>query len=61
MNDVDHRIEPEEAVAAAIDEAEEVRDPLDGLVERAATDPAPLCTRSARTARRSQEERPRRL
>ena len=39
MNDVEYRIDPEEAVAAAIDEAEEVRDPLDGLVERAATDP----------------------
>ena len=31
--------ETEEAVAAAIDGAEEVRDPLEGLVERAATDP----------------------
>ena len=39
MNDVRSSLEPEEAVAAAIDEAEEVRDPLDGLVERAATDP----------------------
>ena len=29
----------DEAVAAAIDEAEEVHDPLDGLLERTATDP----------------------
>ena len=39
MNDAEYRIDPEEAVAAAIDAAEEVHDPLDGLVERAATDP----------------------
>ena len=39
MNDVVDHIDPEEAVAAAIDEAEEVRDLLDGLVESAATNP----------------------
>src|SRR5262245_37725389 len=31
--------EPENLIAAAIDAAEEVRDPLEGLVEKAATDP----------------------
>ena len=39
MTDVEYRIDPEEAVAAAIDAAEEVHDPLDGLVERTAIDP----------------------
>lgn len=39
MNNDEHRIDPEDAVTAAIDAAEEIRDPLDGLVERAATDP----------------------
>ena len=39
MDNAEQRIEPEEAVAAAIDAAEEVHDPLDGLVERTATDP----------------------
>ena len=57
MNDVVDHIDPEEAVAAAIDEAEEVRDPLDGLVESAATDPgAPFAPDVARTTRHSQEE-----
>jgi hypothetical protein len=38
MND-----DPERLIADAVDDAEEVRDPLDGLVERAAADPgAPL-------------------
>jgi hypothetical protein len=35
----DQEFETEDAIAAAIDGAEEVRDSLDGLVERAATDP----------------------
>jgi hypothetical protein len=39
MNDGKYRIDPEEAIVAAIDGAEEIRDPLEGLVERAATDP----------------------
>ena len=39
MNDAEHRINLEEAVSVAIDAAEEIRDPLEGLVERAATDP----------------------
>jgi len=39
MNDVVDHIDPEEAVAAAIDGAEEIRDPLDCLLERTATDP----------------------
>ena len=56
MTDVEYRIDPEEAVAAAIDEAEEVRDPLDGLVERTATDPgAPFAARCPGTASRAQE------
>jgi hypothetical protein len=39
MTDTDHPIGPENLVAAAIDAAEEVRDPLEGLVEKTATDP----------------------
>jgi hypothetical protein len=39
MNETQHRIDPEELIAEAIDAAEEVHDPLDGLVERTATDP----------------------
>jgi hypothetical protein len=39
MNDGKYRIDPEEAIVAAIDGAEEIPDPLEGLVERAATDP----------------------
>jgi hypothetical protein len=35
----DNPIEPENLVAAAIDAAEEIRDPLNGLVEKIATDP----------------------
>ena len=31
--------EPENVIAAAIDAAEEIRDPLEGLAERTATDP----------------------
>src|SRR5262249_3319918 len=31
--------EPENLIAAAVDAAEEIRDPLDGVVERTATDP----------------------
>ena len=38
MNDADHRIDPVEVIAEAIDAAEEVHDPLDGLVERTRTD-----------------------
>ena len=35
----DNPIEPDSLIAATIDAAEELRDPLDGLVERAAIDP----------------------
>lgn len=38
MTDAEHRINPEDAIAAAIDGAEEIHDPLDGLVERTAID-----------------------
>ena len=31
--------EPENLIAAAIDSAEDIRDPLEGLVEKTATDP----------------------
>jgi hypothetical protein len=31
--------EPENLIAVAIDAAEDIRDPLDGLVEKTATDP----------------------
>ncbi len=36
---IDTPIEPENLIAAAIDAAEEIRDPLDRLVEKTATDP----------------------
>lgn len=36
---LDDTIEPEDLVAAAIDGAEDVRDPLEGLIDRTATDP----------------------
>jgi hypothetical protein len=36
--DTQQRIDPEEVIAEAIDRAEEVHNPLDGLVERTATD-----------------------
>jgi hypothetical protein len=39
MNDAEHHFDPEEAVAAAIEHAEEVLDPLDDLIERTRTDP----------------------
>jgi len=39
MNDAEHRIDTEECIAANIDAAEEVPDPLDGLVGKIATDP----------------------
>jgi hypothetical protein len=37
-------------IAAAIEAAEEIRDPLDGLVEKTAGDPGALRARCARTA-----------
>jgi hypothetical protein len=39
MNSADNPVEPENLIAAAIDAAEDIRDPLDGLVEKSATDP----------------------
>jgi hypothetical protein len=39
MDNAEHRIELGEAVAAAIDGAQEIHDPLDDLVERTSTDP----------------------
>ena len=39
MNDAEYRFDTEDTVAVTIDAAEEVHDPLDGLVERTATDP----------------------
>jgi hypothetical protein len=36
---LDDTNKPEDSVAAAIDGAEDVRDPLEGLTDRAATDP----------------------
>ena len=35
----DTRVEPDNLIAAAIEAAEEIRDPLEALVERTATDP----------------------
>jgi hypothetical protein len=41
----EHPNQPENLIAAAIDAAEDIRDPLEGLVERTATDPgAPFAT-----------------
>jgi hypothetical protein len=39
MNSTDNPGEPENLIAAAIDAAEDIRGPLDGLVEKTATDP----------------------
>ena len=39
MDAIAEELEPEDLIAAAIDAAEEIRDPLDGLVERTANDP----------------------
>jgi len=39
MNSTDNPGEPENLIAAAIDAAEDIRDPLDGLVEKTAADP----------------------
>jgi hypothetical protein len=45
MSDTDHPNEPEDLIAAVIDAAEDIRDPLEGLVERTATYPgAPFAT-----------------
>ena len=53
----DHEHEPEDLIAAAIEAAEEIRDPLDGLVEKTATDPgAAVHARGARAARGPEEE-----
>ena len=35
----DHPLEPENLIATVIDAAEDIRDPLDGLVERTTADP----------------------
>ena len=35
----DHMDEPEDLIAATIDTAEDIPDPLDGLVEKTANDP----------------------
>ena len=54
--------EPENLIAAAIDAAEEIRDPLDGLVEKTADrSRRALRARSAGAARRAEEGGPRRL
>lgn len=39
---VDTPSEPENLIVAAVDAAEEIRDPLDGLVEKTAIDPGAL-------------------
>ena len=45
--------EPENVVAAVIDAAEDIRDPLEGLVEKTATDPgAPFTPEDWRGLRR---------
>ena len=58
----DETNEPENLIAAAIDAAEDIRDPLEGLVERTATDPgAPFAPDAAGAACRAEERRPRRV
>ena len=53
---------PRISIAAAIDAAEDIRDPLDGLVERTADrSRRAVCARCAGTARRAEEGRPRRV
>jgi hypothetical protein len=39
MSSADNPVEPENLIAAALDAAEEIRDALDGLTEKTATDP----------------------
>ena len=52
----DHENETEGLIAAAIDAAEDIRDPLEGLVEKTATDPgARLHARSPGAARGAKE------
>ena len=46
-------VEPENLIRDAIEAAEDIPDPLDGLVEKTATIPAhPLCPRRWRRSRR---------
>ena len=40
MSDADNPIEPENLVAAAIEAAQDILDPLEGIVEKTATDPS---------------------
>ena len=40
MSSADNLVEPENLIATVIDAAEDIRDPLDGLVERTTADPA---------------------
>ena len=54
--------EPENLIAAAIDAAEDIRDPLEGLVEKTATDPgAPFAPDTLGAACGAEERRPRRV
>ncbi|MGH7186943.1 MAG: hypothetical protein ACREIB_11795, partial [Pseudomonadota bacterium] len=39
MSNTDNPVEPENLIAAAIDVAEDICDPFDGLVEKTGTDP----------------------
>jgi hypothetical protein len=39
MSNTDIPVEPENLITATIDAAEDIHDPLDGLVEKTATDP----------------------
>jgi hypothetical protein len=39
MSNTDNPVEPENLIAAIVDAAEDIRDPLDGLVEKSADDP----------------------
>jgi hypothetical protein len=59
MSSADNPVEPENLIAAALDAAEDIRDPLDGLVEKTATDPgAPFAPDAlARLAALKQDDR----
>jgi hypothetical protein len=59
MSSADNPVEPENLIAAAIDAAEDIHDPLDGLAEKTATDPgAPFAPDAlARLAALKQDDR----
>ncbi len=62
MSDADDPNDPENLIAAAIDAAEDIRDPLEGLVEKTADrSRRALCARRSGAPRGAEEGRPRRV